>query len=589
MSYTGKFLHVDLTKGTTYIGETEKTLVEKFIGGKGMGFAILERIAPQPDPLGPGNPLIFVNGPFTGTKIQTSARTTLVTKSPLTGSILDSQCGGNFGPALKRAGFDYLLITGASEKPVYLYVTDEKAEIKDAAALWGKGIFETENTLMKENPGNDPRIAAIGQAGENLSRLACIGVDKHRQFGRGGAGAVMGSKKLKAIVVDGDYEPQYFDPERFDEVNLQYTREMLALDGVKYRRQKGTMKCVRSGQGYEHLPTKNFQLVQFEDFEKISSEAAREELNWKDTSCYNCGIRCSKWARWDGHEIEGPEFETTAFLGSGSMVNNIKDVAWANEMCNDYGLDTISTGIACSFAMECYEKGLLNDNNKLELTWGNAEAQRELIRQMVFREETGALLTDGTRIAAQKIGKGSEAFAINTFGMELSGINPKGSLAMGVMFAVADFASHTRLWISEQEMGPDFTIDDIPQAIADGFDTINVRNSLVICDFVPLGLDKLAELLNLATGSNHTGDTLLEVGTRLTHLARKYNLRNGRTYKDDTIPDRFFNEESLAGFMQGKKLNREYFNSFVKKYYDLRNWDVEGRPTYKVLERFEVA
>ncbi|MFU8842956.1 MAG: aldehyde ferredoxin oxidoreductase family protein [Bacteroidales bacterium] len=589
MAYTGKFLHVDLTKGTTYIGETEKTLVEKFIGGKGMGFAILEKTAPQPDPLGPGNPLIFVNGPFTGTKIQTSARTTLVTKSPLTGSILDSQCGGNFGPALKRAGFDYLLITGTSEKPVYLYVTDKRAEIKDASALWGKGIFETENTLMKENPGNDPRVAAIGQAGENVSRLACIGVDKHRQFGRGGAGAVMGSKKLKAIVVDGDYEPQYFDPERFEKINLQYTREMLALDGIKYRRQKGTMKCVRSGQGYEHLPTKNFQLVQFEDFEKISSEAAREELNWKDTSCYNCGIRCSKWARWDGHEIEGPEFETTAFLGSGSMVNNIKDVAWANEMCNDYGLDTISTGIACSFAMECYEKGLLNGNNKLELTWGNAEAQRELIRQMAFREETGALLTDGTRIAAQKIGKGSEAFAINTFGMELSGINPKGSLAMGVMFAVADFASHTRLWISEQEMGPDFTIDDIPQAIADGFDTINVRNSLVICDFVPLGLDKLADLLNLATGSKHTAESLMEVGARLTHLARKYNLRNGRTYKDDTLPDRFFNENSLAGFMRGKQLDRDYFNSFVKKYYDLRGWDDEGRPTDKVLEQFEVA
>jgi aldehyde:ferredoxin oxidoreductase len=390
MSYTGKFLHVDLTKGTTYIGETEKNLIEKYIGGKGMGFAILEKIAPQPDPLGPDNPLIFVNGPFTGTKIQTSARTTLVTKSPLTGSILDSQCGGNFGPALKRAGFDYLLITGASDKPVYLYITDQKAEIKEASFLWGKGIFETENTLLKENPGNDPRVAAIGQAGENLSRLACIGVDKHRQFGRGGAGAVMGSKKLKAIVVDGKYEPQYYDPEQFETINLQYTREMLALDGIKYRRQKGTMKCVRSGQGYEHLPTKNFQLVQFEDFEKISSEAAREELNWKDTSCYNCGIRCSKWARWDGHEIEGPEFETTAFLGSGSMVNNIKDVAWANEMCNDLGLDTISTGIACSFAMECYEKGLLNGNNKLELTWGNAEAQRELIKQMAFREGTGS-------------------------------------------------------------------------------------------------------------------------------------------------------------------------------------------------------
>jgi aldehyde:ferredoxin oxidoreductase len=589
MSYTGKYLHIDLTTKKHYIGETDKNLTDLYIGGKGLGFALLEKLAPNPDPLGPENPLIFVNGPFTGTKVQTSARTTLVTKSPLTGSILDSQCGGNFGPATKRAGFDYIVITGQSEKPVYLYLTDKTVEIKDAGDLWGKGIFETNDTLISRHKGNDPRVAAIGPAGENLSFIACIGVDKHRNYGRGGAGAVMGSKKLKAIVADGNTPIQYYDNDKFQEINLKYTREITGNEGVKFRRIKGTMKCMRSGQQYEYLPTKNHQLVQFDDMEKISSEAAREELNWKDTSCYNCGIRCSKWARWDGHEIEGPEYETTAFLGSGSMVNSIKDVAWANEMCNDLGMDTISTGITCSFAMECYEKGVVDDWKGLKMTWGNADAQRELINQMAFRKGAGSLFTDGTRIAAQKIGKGSEDWAINTFGMELSGINPKGSLTMGVMFAVADFASHTRLWIAEQEMGPDFKIEDIPQALADGLDTINVRNSLVICDFVPLNLEKLAELLNVATGSNHTADSLMKVGTRLTHLARRYNLRNGRTQKDDTLPGRFFKEESLAGFMRGKKLDPDYFNSIVRKYYDLRGWNESGQPTDKVLQETGIS
>ncbi len=583
MSYTGKFIQIDLTSKKHQIGESDKSLLEKYIGGKGLGFALLEQLAPNPDPYGPENPLIFANGPFTGTKVQTSARTTLVTKSPLTNSILDSHCGGRFGPALKRAGFDYMIITGKSDKPVYLFLTDEKVELIDASGLWGKGIFDTQDILMEKHPGKDPRVAAIGQAGENLSKIACIGVDKHRQYGRGGAGAVMGSKNLKAIVVDGTTEIKYATDD-FLEVNKRLTKDILLDEGVKYRRVKGTMKCVRSGQELEYLPTKNYQLVQFDDFEKISSETAREELNWEDTSCFNCSIKCSKWARWDGHEIEGPEFETTAFLGSGSMVNSIKDVAWANEMCNDLGLDTISTGITCSFAMECYEKGAVDNWDGLELTWGNAKAQRELIELMAHRKGVGEIFADGTRVAAQKIGKGSEDYAINTFGMELSGINPKGSLTMGVMFAVADFASHTRLWIAEQELGPDFKVEDIPQAVADGLDTVNVRNSLVICDFVPLGLDKLAELLNAATGSNHTEKSLMEVGARLTHLARRYNLRNGRKHTDDTLPGRFFNEESLAGFMRGKNLDREYFNSIVGRYYQLRGWDEMGEPSSVVLE-----
>lgn len=586
MSYTGKCAYIDLTSGVCTLRESEKDLQQQYIGAKGMGFALLEKYAPSPDPLGPDNPLIFINGPFTGTKIQTSARTTAVARSPLTGSAQDCHCGGSFGPRLKYAGYDYIYITGASKSPVYLYINEGHMELRDATALWGKGIFETDDRLREQHKGYDPHVAAIGPAGENLSFIACIGVDKHRQFGRGGLGAVMGSKKLKAVVVDGNIPPVYHDEEKFKELNVKYTKEVLELPGIKFRRQKGTMKCIRGCQENEMLPVHNFSQVQSAEFEKISSETCRESLNWEDTSCFNCSIRCSKWARWDGHEIEGPEYETTAFLGSMCDIFNIKDVALANEMCNDLGFDTISCGSVIAFAMECYEKKLLEQWDHLELTWGNADAQRRLIEKMAVREGIGDLFTDGTRKAASRIGKGSAEFAGNIFGMELSGINPMGSLTMGVAMSVADFSSHTRLWIAEQEMGPEFKMEDIVPTVIDGIDTTNVRNSLVVCDFLPMSLDKLAELLNALTGSHYSGADLHRVGTAITHLARRYNLRNGRSAKDDILPDRFFNETSLAGFMRGKKLEKDFFRGFIKDYYRQRHWNEEGEPETALLKEF---
>jgi len=588
MSYTSKCLHINLTDQKYSFGETEQQLINDFIGAKGMGFALLNRLNPSPEPLNPDNPLIFINGPFTGTKIQTSARTTLVTRSPLTGLAHDSHCGGFFGPRLKFAGYDYLYITGKSSKPVYLYINEDKIEFLDATDIWGKGIFFTNDALIKRHPGTDPRVACIGQAGENHSKIACIGVDKHRQFGRGGVGAVMGSKNLKAIVVDGNIPIKYFDEEKFKTVNTQATKDILNNPGVKFRRIKGTMKCIRGCQTTETLPTKNFQQVQYENFEGLSSETTRETLNWEDTGCYNCSIRCSKWARWDGHEIEGPEYETTAFMGSMSDIADIKDVALANEMCNDLGLDTISAGSTVSFAMECYEKGLIDKKYSLNLSWGNAKSQRALIEMMAFRKDLGELFADGTRDAAKKIGHGSEAFAINISGMELSGINPKGALTMGVAMAVADFSSHTRLWIAEAEMGENFKVEDIVPAVVEGIDTTNVRNSLVVCDFVPLSLEVFANVLNAATGSNHTAKTLLETGSRITNLARTYNLRNGRKNSDDTLPGRFFNEVSLAGFMRGKKLTPEYFQTFINDYYKAKHWNEKGEPGKEVMEEFNV-
>lgn len=589
MSYTGKCIYINLTDSKCEIRESDKNLQRDYIGAKGMGFALLNKLAPNPDPLGPENPLIFINGPFTGTKVQTSARTTLVTKSPLTNCAHDAHCGGSFGPRMKFSGYDYFVITGKATKPVYLYITPGKAEILDASIVWGKGIFETNDVLLAKHPGTDPHLAAIGPAGENMLKISCIGVDKHRQFGRGGVGAVMGSKNLKAVVVDGNEPLVYSDEAKFNEVNMKYTKEILSLDGIKYRRQKGTMKCIRGCQNTEILPTKNWSKVQYDDFEKISSETAREELNWEDTSCYNCSIRCSKWARWDGHEIEGPEYETAALFGSNCEVNSIKDISWANELCNDLGLDTISAGNVTGFAMECFEKKYLDNWDGMEMKWGNAEVQREFIKRMTYRKGVANIFADGTKLAAEKIGKGSKDIAINIFGMELSGINPLGSLTMGVAMSVADFASHTRLWIAESEMGPDFKIEDIPGAVVEGIDTTNVRNSMVICDFVPLNLDKLAEILNAITGSAHTGKSLLEIGTKITNLARVYNMRNGRKGADDTLPGRFFNEVSQGGFMKGRKLEKEYFNSIIQKYYSIRNWDSSGTPTSEILKKYDLV
>jgi len=586
MAYTGKCAFVDLSTGDHEIREAEKQLLENYLGGKGLGFGLLEKYAPNPDPLEPENPIIFVNGPFTGTKVQTSARTCVVTRSPLTGSIHDSHCGGHFGPRLKASGFDFVFITGKSAKPVYLYIKNGNIAIRDASGLWGKGIFHTNDELKRQHPGIDPRVACIGPAGENLVRIACIGVDRDRQFGRGGVGAVMGSKNLKAVVVDGDTPIKYHDEELFTDLNSQLTKSILTNEGVIYRRQKGTMKWIRQAQEYEFLPTRNFQKCQFDDFERISSETCREELGWKDVGCYNCAIRCSKLAKWNDIELEGPEYETTAFLGSGCEISSAKDVLTANYICDDLGIDTISAGVTCSFAMECYEKGLVKDWDGLELVWGNAEAQQELLRKIAFRQGIGAVFADGTRIASQKIGQGSDEFAINIFGMEMSGVNPLGCLTMGVALSVADFASHTRLWLTEAEMGPDFKIEDIPPSVVVGLDTVNIRNSMIVCDFVPSGLEELAPVLNAATGFNHTVDSLLKIGTRLTHLARRYNLRNGRAHSDDIMPERFFKETSCSGFMRGKVVDKKMFTGLIKEYYALRGWDEQGRPPVNVLKNY---
>ncbi|MCU0638642.1 MAG: aldehyde ferredoxin oxidoreductase family protein [Candidatus Krumholzibacteria bacterium] len=583
-AYMNRYLSVDLSTGKIAEGEPDPAMLEMFVGGKGLGLKLLSDLAPTVDPFSPDNPLIFMTGPLTGTLVQTSARSAVVTKSPLTNGFLDSHAGGYFGPMLKRTGYDYVIIRGKAKSPVYLDITPGRCEILDAKALWGKGIFETEKTLKEAHPGS--KVASIGPAGENRVLFACIGCDLYRQFGRGGAGAVMGSKNLKAVVATGDRKIEYADDEGFRDLAKKLTEDVKNHPNAKRRYDLGTMMWVRMGQEEgRFLPTHNFRDCRFDGYEGITAEAMKENLNWKSVGCFNCIIRCSKMAKWDGLELEGPEYETTAFLGSGCEIDDAKAVAISNLLCDDLGLDSISAGVTCSFAMECFEKGLLKETGGLELNFGNASAQHELLKLIARREGIGDTFANGTRLASREIGQGSEYFAINTFGMELSGVNIKGCMSMGLALATSDFASHTRLWTATDEMKGNLSIEVLPDYVALGQDDINIRNSLIVCDFLPYGLDRLAPLLTKATGVEYTADRLMKTGERIHHLARLYNLRNGRTAKDDTLPGRFFEEKMTAGLLEGKVMTREFFGDLLQKYYARRGWDGEGVPTKAKLEQ----
>lgn len=588
-SYCGRYLDIDLSSGAVMTGEPDPELLRKFIGGKGLGLALLSKLDAGSDPFGPGNPLIFLTGPLTGTSITTSNRSCVVTRSPLTGGFLDSHAGGHYGTMMKRAGYDYIIIRGRSDRPAYLHITGDGAEIIDATGLWGKGCVDTENALRGKHP--NAKVASIGPAGENMVRFACITTELWRQYGRGGAGAVMGSKMLKAVVIEGDGKTGYADEKGFRELSQAMTKDVMKHPNRQKRFDLGTVMWVRMGQEQgRFLPTHNFRDGQFSRYEGITSEAMKENLGgWKSTGCHNCVILCSKWAEWDGKRFEGPEYETTAFLGSGCEIGDAESVAEANYMCDDLGLDTISTGVVCSFAMEAAEKGLLDAPDNDWIKFGDALAQQRLIRAIAFREGIGDTLAEGTRLASRAIGKGSDYFAIQVGGMELSGVNPLGSYSMALALTTADFASHTRLWSASDEMAGNLTLDGLPEYCAKGHDEINIRNSLIVCDFLMFGLDRLAPMVSAATGFEMGADDLLEVGTRIHHLARAYNMKKGRTHADDVLPGRFYEETMFAGLLEGKKLDRRFFERQLQDYFALRGWDKDGRPTGATLERYGLA
>lgn len=569
--YFHKILVVDLTKKASKIWRPPVELWLRFLGGKGAGLKILYDLGLEQDPFSPESPLIFMTGPVTGSPIPTSARSCVVFLSPLTRSAVDSHAGGHFGPALRKLGLDGLIVLGKAETPVYLEIQPDRALFHPAGNLWGQGIFATERALREKHPGAE--VASIGPAGENRVRFACIGTGFWRQFGRGGAGAVMGAKNLKALVVPpGGEEVPISDEARFRELNRKLVEDLLSHPMRKKREELGTTMWVRMAQEAGFLPTRNFQKCRFPGFEGITAESMKGELSWTPRGCFNCPIRCGKLGKWDGFELEGPEYETTAFLGANLEIGEARAVAYANWLCDDLGLDTISTGVVISFALEAAERGLLT----LSQRFGDAEGVFQLIRQIAQREGVGDLLAEGTRIAAEELGPEAKYFAIQVGGMELSGVNPKGCASMGLSLATADFASHTRFWSATAEMQGALTLDSVPQFVKEGQDEVATRNSLIVCDFLPFGFDRLAPLCAALTGMEVTAEALLLAGERIENLHRLINIARGG--KEDTLPERFFAEPHEAGLFAGKFFTKDDFQRWLGEYYRLRGWDEKGHP-----------
>ena len=587
----GKLLRINLNSKEISTISVSKDVIEKFLGGKGLGaYLLYTMLKPHTDPLSPDNILIFINGPVTGTPYPTSGRTVVVTKSPLTGLFLDCHAGGFFGPEIKKAGYDGIILEGASDKPVYIWVDNSHVEIRGASHLWGLTISETVEKIRKET-GERVHIASIGPAGEHLVKIASITIDRDDDpwragiAARGGPGAVMGSKMIKAIAVRGTNPPEVYDTEGLNKLSEKLTKDIINNTFIHTRRTLGTSYWVDPMNRFGILPTKNFQTGYMENSYGLIGSNLRYYTK-KDVSCYNCPIRCGKVVNVDGKDVK-VEYEDIALLGSNNGITEVMDVARALTLCNELGLDAISAGGIVAFAMECKEKGLLKEVPD----FADASGQRELIKNMAYRKGVGDLLSNGTKIASEQIGKNSSQFAMNVKGLELPGYSPRSSWGMALAYATSDRGGcHQRAWTVRAEIdGPleRFSTKGVAQYVKDVQDERAAAFSLVVCDFAPLSVEDFIMGLKLTADISLTKEEYLQAGERIWNLERLFNVREAQVSKEeDTLPARVF-EEPLPLPPDGKEtvcLPKATFEKMLLEYYSIRGWDQNGIPTKSKVE-----
>ena len=592
MGYMHKYLDVDLTSGKIHEKKLDPELAEKFIGGKGLGAKILyDELKAGVDPLSPENIILFMTGPLTGTSVVTSGRWCIVTKSPHTGIYLDSQIGGNFGHHLKKAGYDFILVRGKAANLCYLLVTSEGSTIISAKEVWGRGTFSTEEILQGKHPKSE--VASIGVAGEKLVTYANVMTGRSHMAGRGGSGAVMGSKNLKAVVVSGNEKIDAVH-DNFRELTRTFRTKVQNDDGVKNRNRIGTMMWVNMSNQGGFLPTRNYQSGVFEEADSISGETMLENYTYANRACYGCLIACGKankftTGKYAGLDVDGPEYETTALLGSNCGINDLAAVAKASEMCDDLGIDTITAGATISFAMECVEKGYLQQSDVDNLTFGNDDAVLEMIKLISHREKIGDLFAQGSKAAAEKIGHNSMDFAIQVKGNELAGVEPRGSWGMALAYSTSDRgACHQRTWTPSAELRGDlsrFSFEGVPKFVKESQDERAACFSLVVCDFLPFNVPEMVEMLNSATGFSYTPESYLAVGERIWNLTRMFNVREGITGEDDVLPKRFYKDKMPEGDAKGLVVDKDQFEKAKLEYYKLREWNDKGIPTDAKLEK----
>jgi aldehyde:ferredoxin oxidoreductase len=608
-AYMGKILRVKLSEGTVVEEDLRDDWARGFIGGAGLATKYLyDEIPAGIDPLGSQNKLVFMTGPLTGTTSASAGRYSVVAKSPLTGIWGHGNSGGSFGPALKRSGYDGIVVEGVSDKPVYLKVVNGEAELRGASDLWGKKVPDTEDIIQR---GSDQRlvIASIGPGGENLVRYAAIMNNRHRAVGRCGLGAVMGSKRLKAIACGGEATVELADPETFRRVarkQIDLLDESILKVAFETFGTNMVSDMVNSRGGY---PTRNWQRGVFDEIDAVNGQGLTDAVFVKGLSCFACPIACGRATeirdgKWAGHSGEGPEYETANTLGAMCGVADMNAITMANYLCNEHGLDTISAGSSIAFAMECYEKDIMTkeDTCGVELSFGDAELVVDLIEKIANRDGIGDLLAEGTKAMSEKLGQGSEHFAMHVKGLELPAYDPRAAKITGLGFVTANRGGDH---ITGYVQGPTFidapflVIDD--SRIADPYVAnpaevkvlVDLENALTVfdcigaCKFMGILLpaEEYVQLISSAIGWDFDIRDFRTSGERIYNLMRMFCVREGIDRTKDVLPGRLTSDPLPDGPAEGMVIDAETIELLKDVYYELRGWDKQtGKPTVRKLQ-----
>ena len=592
--YMGKILRVNLTDRTVKVEPLDLKVAQKYLGSRGLGVKImLDEVPAKVDPFSEENKIIIATGALTGAPVPTSGRYMVISKSPLTGTIAIANSGGYWGPKFKATGHDAIIFEGKADKPVYLYIEDDKIEIRDASHIWGKTVSEATEIIKEDHEGAN--VLSIGPAGENLSLMASIMNDLDRAAGRGGIGAIMGSKNLKAVVVKGSKKVSLFDEERVKKVSsekIKILRDDPVAGGGLPSYGSAVLVNIINESGV--LPVRNFQKSYTDNADLISGETMTEKHLVKKQACFRCPIACGRVVKLaDGSVVGGPEYETVWSYGADCDVYDYDAINEANMLCNDYGLDTISAGATIAAAMELYEKGYIKDEDiekdGLSLNWGDAKAIVGWTKKMALREGFGDKLTDGSYRLAESYGVPELSMSVKK--QELPAYDPRGVQGHGITYAVNNRGGcHIKGYmISPEILGYPEKLDRLSlegkAAYAKVFhDLTAVIDSIGLCVFSTfgLGLPDYVDMYNAVCGDIYDADSLLEAGERVWNLEKLFNLREGIDSSHDTLPKRLLEEPVVNGPTEG---HIHHLDKLLPEYYEVRGWDEKGIPTEETLER----
>lgn len=612
----GKTLRVNLSNQTISKETLSEADARKYLGGRGLAAKILfHELRSRVDALGPENKLVFATGPLAATGFPLNSRWLVAAKSPLTGAWGESTCGGTFAVQLKKAGYDAIIIEGVSNDPVYVNIFNDQVEVKKAAHLWGQMSLETELQIARElgiteRKEDNPAVADIGPAGENLVKFAAIMHTAHRAAARTGLGAVMGSKKLKAIAVRGTQKVPIAQPQKHMKIIREVASETVTNPSMQFFTKHGQVGDIDRLQSLGMLPTKNFQQCTFDQYEAISGVTMTKTILKGRNTCSQCAVNCKRvvevlegpYAPVDP-KYGGPEYENDAALGSLLLISDLTAVSKENQLCNAFGLDTISTGAVIGWTMECYDRGIITeaDIDGIRASWGNVDAALNLVEKIATRNGVGDILAEGVKRAAEHFGRGSERYALEVKGMEIPMHEPRAKKGLGLSYATSlrggcHVQSFSDTMLEHPNAAPEIGIS-IPidrhdtsrgkvEMIKRSQDWAAVTNSFLLCispGWTGFNYTRpvfLTEALNAVTGWDATVEELLLAGERMNNLCRCFNAREGLTRKDDYLPPRISEDALPDGPSKGQRLTKDQLANMLEDYYDLRGWDARtGNPT----------